>query len=356
MKIYKLAVVEIPTNRPMVRADRNDQIFKTKDGKWAAVAREIAERYEAGQPVLVGTISVEVSEVLSAHPAQAGHPAHRPQRQAGVRRARGRDHRRGRAPRRGHDRHQHGRPRRGHQARRQPGAPHAARAGQAGPQAGRPRLRRALRAGAPEPRGPVEENREKVARGRRPVHLRHRAPRVAPDRQPAARPRRPPGRSRRVALLPLRRGRPRAPVRRRSHLPHPRPPRPDLRGGPRGADRGEDAHEADRGRPAQGRGAELPHPQARARVRRRDEPAARDRLPVPRRGARGPRHGPGRARADRRGDRRPGRRVHARRLHRGLGPRGALGAARPDLPRRLRPGRARPRGDRPRGAQAPARR
>ena len=64
MKIYKLPVVEIPTNRPMVRADRNDQIFKTKDGKWAAVAREIAERHEAGQPVLVGTISVEVSEVL----------------------------------------------------------------------------------------------------------------------------------------------------------------------------------------------------------------------------------------------------------------------------------------------------
>ena len=96
MKIYKLPVVEIPTNRPMVRADRNDQIFKTKDGKWAAVAREIAERHEAGQPVLVGTISVEVSEVLSAHAAQARHPAHGPQRQARVRRARGRDHRRGR--------------------------------------------------------------------------------------------------------------------------------------------------------------------------------------------------------------------------------------------------------------------
>ncbi|MGI8661419.1 MAG: preprotein translocase subunit SecA [Thermoleophilaceae bacterium] len=65
MKIYKLQVVEIPTNRPMVRADQNDQIYKTKDGKWVAVAREIAERHEQGQPVLVGTISVEVSEVLS---------------------------------------------------------------------------------------------------------------------------------------------------------------------------------------------------------------------------------------------------------------------------------------------------
>jgi len=74
MKIYKLSVVEIPTNRPMVRADRNDQIFKTKDGKWAAVAREIAERHEAGQPVLVGTISVEVSEVLSATLRKRGIP------------------------------------------------------------------------------------------------------------------------------------------------------------------------------------------------------------------------------------------------------------------------------------------
>jgi len=65
MKIYKLPVVQIPTNRPMVRKDQNDQVFKTKDGKWAAVAREIEERHEAGQPVLVGTISVEVSELLS---------------------------------------------------------------------------------------------------------------------------------------------------------------------------------------------------------------------------------------------------------------------------------------------------
>ncbi|MFZ0380266.1 MAG: preprotein translocase subunit SecA [Solirubrobacteraceae bacterium] len=65
MKIYELPVVEIPTNRPMVRADRNDQVYKTKDGKWSAVAREIEQRHAAGQPVLVGTISVEVSELLS---------------------------------------------------------------------------------------------------------------------------------------------------------------------------------------------------------------------------------------------------------------------------------------------------
>ena len=65
MKIYELPVVQVPTNMPMVRADRNDQVYKTKDGKWAAVVKEIASRHENGQPVLVGTISVEVSELLS---------------------------------------------------------------------------------------------------------------------------------------------------------------------------------------------------------------------------------------------------------------------------------------------------
>jgi preprotein translocase subunit SecA len=72
MKIYELPVVEVPTNEPMIRDDRNDQIYKTKDGKWAAVLREIAERHERGQPVLVGTISVEVSELLSDRLNQRG--------------------------------------------------------------------------------------------------------------------------------------------------------------------------------------------------------------------------------------------------------------------------------------------
>jgi preprotein translocase subunit SecA len=65
MKIYEIPVVEIPTNQPMVRADENDQIFKTKDGKWGAVLDEIVNRHEKGQPVLVGTVSVEVSEMIS---------------------------------------------------------------------------------------------------------------------------------------------------------------------------------------------------------------------------------------------------------------------------------------------------
>ncbi len=64
MKIYELPVVQVPTNMEMVRNDRNDQIYKTKEGKWNAVVKEIAARHENGQPVLVGTISVEVSELL----------------------------------------------------------------------------------------------------------------------------------------------------------------------------------------------------------------------------------------------------------------------------------------------------
>src|SRR5829696_307174 len=65
MKIYKVPVVEVPTNQPMVRLDRNDQIFKTKEGKWKAVLEEIVARHETGQPILVGTVSVEVSEMIS---------------------------------------------------------------------------------------------------------------------------------------------------------------------------------------------------------------------------------------------------------------------------------------------------
>jgi preprotein translocase subunit SecA len=65
VEIYDLHVVEIPTNKPVARADENDFIFRTKDGKFDAVIRDIKERHEAGQPILVGTIAVETSEYLS---------------------------------------------------------------------------------------------------------------------------------------------------------------------------------------------------------------------------------------------------------------------------------------------------
>src|SRR5213078_4105819 len=65
VEIYNLHVVEIPTNVSVARLDKQDQVFKTKEGKFAAVARDIKERSQKGQPVLVGTIAVETSEYLS---------------------------------------------------------------------------------------------------------------------------------------------------------------------------------------------------------------------------------------------------------------------------------------------------
>jgi preprotein translocase subunit SecA len=65
-QIYKLGVVPIPTNREMIRVDEADLVYKTEIGKFAAVAKDIGERHRKGQPVLVGTVSVEKSEELSA--------------------------------------------------------------------------------------------------------------------------------------------------------------------------------------------------------------------------------------------------------------------------------------------------
>jgi preprotein translocase subunit SecA len=72
MSIYKLGVVTIPTNRPMVRADQQDLIYKHEVAKFDAVVDDIAERHETGQPVLVGTTSVEKSEYLSEKLGERG--------------------------------------------------------------------------------------------------------------------------------------------------------------------------------------------------------------------------------------------------------------------------------------------
>ena len=64
-QIYKLGVVPIPTNKPMIRADQADVVYQTATAKFEAVVDDLAERHEQGQPVLVGTTSVEKSEVLS---------------------------------------------------------------------------------------------------------------------------------------------------------------------------------------------------------------------------------------------------------------------------------------------------
>jgi preprotein translocase subunit SecA len=71
---YSLPVVPIPTNRPMVREDRSDLIYKTELAKFNAVVDDIVERYDTGQPVLVGTASVEKSEVLSVMLDRRGIP------------------------------------------------------------------------------------------------------------------------------------------------------------------------------------------------------------------------------------------------------------------------------------------
>ena len=75
-EVYKLDVVEIPTNQPMIRADEQDLIYKVEDAKWNAVVQDIAERSEAGQPVLVGTVSIEKSEKLSGYLNRRGIPHH----------------------------------------------------------------------------------------------------------------------------------------------------------------------------------------------------------------------------------------------------------------------------------------
>lgn len=73
-KIYKLDVVEIPTNMPMIREDLPDVVYRTEEGKFKAVVEEIIQRHKKGQPVLVGTVSVEKSERLSSMLERRGIP------------------------------------------------------------------------------------------------------------------------------------------------------------------------------------------------------------------------------------------------------------------------------------------
>jgi len=74
--IYKLDVMVIPTNELCIRDDRNDQVFRTRREKYNAIVDEITERHEQGQPVLVGTVSVDVSETLSRMLKRKGVPHH----------------------------------------------------------------------------------------------------------------------------------------------------------------------------------------------------------------------------------------------------------------------------------------
>ena len=132
MKIYEVAVVEIPTHRPMIRDDHNDQIYKTKDGKWQAVASEIKDRHETEQPILVGTISVESPRCSRRSRGGRGSSTASSTRSPRTPSARARRSP-SRPPGRGHDRDQHGQPWGRHQARRRSRAARGRRAAQARP-------------------------------------------------------------------------------------------------------------------------------------------------------------------------------------------------------------------------------
>ena len=140
---YDLQVVSIPTNRPLVRLDNADYIYKTEDGEVRAAVDDIAERHEKGQPVLVGTISVEKSEQLSRELQKKGIPhevlnAKQHEREAEIVVQAGK-------LARGDGGHEHGRPRRRHPARREPRGPGPARVHQGRPRARHARVRRPLR-------------------------------------------------------------------------------------------------------------------------------------------------------------------------------------------------------------------
>ena len=227
-KTYNRDVVVVPTNKKNIRKDSEDVVYQTRARE---VRRHLRARSrsgnEKGQPVLVGTVSVAKSEVVSSLLKQRGVPHN--VLNAKHHAARGRDRRAGGPQGRGHDLDQHGRPRHRHHPRRQRRDDGEAR-GRAGARradGGRgaeqaflaARREWARRLAARRSRGSrtqtAAEHEEVVAR-RRPPHRRHRAARVAPHRQPAARPRRPPGRPGLLDLLPVPRGRPHAHLRIRA--------------------------------------------------------------------------------------------------------------------------------------------
>ena len=202
-QIYKVGVVSIPTNMPMIRADQPDVVYKSEAAKFNAVVEDIAQRVEAGQPVLVGTASVEKSELLSSMLLRRGIPhevlnAKQHEKEAAIVALAGRTGAVTVATNmagRGTDIELGGNKEfiadmqlrdRGLSPTETP-EEYEARLGV------RPRGR--PRAGA--------EGARRGRRGRRAVRARHRAARVPAHRQPAARAVRAAGRPGRVALLPL---------------------------------------------------------------------------------------------------------------------------------------------------------
>ncbi len=116
-EIYGLETVVVPPNRPSQRKDRHDQVYKSAQEKYNAMLIDIQDCFASGQPVLVGTTSIENSELLSGILNKAKIGAQRAEREAAC--ARSRDHRASGTPEDDHHCHQHGGPGNGYRARRQ---------------------------------------------------------------------------------------------------------------------------------------------------------------------------------------------------------------------------------------------
>jgi preprotein translocase subunit SecA len=268
-EIYGLETVVVPPNRPSQRKDRQDQVYKSAEEKYGAMVTDIRDCYERGQPVLVGTTSIENSELLSGILTKAGLPhnvlnAKQHAREAEIIAQAGRPKMITIATNmagRGTDIVLGGNG-------READPVHRGRRGAVARTEGRAVANAARRmAVAARPRGGAG----------RPAHHRHRAPRVAPRRQPAARPFGPPGRPGLLALLPVARRSAPAHLRRRPRARDHGPPED----AGRRTDRGRHRDPLDRVGPAQGRGPQLRHPQAAARIRRRRQrPAQGDLHPA----------------------------------------------------------------------------
>ena len=318
MDIYNLEVVEVPTNLPMIRDDQDDEVYRTAAEKYRAIIALLEDCKTRGQPVLVGTTSIEKSESLAEMLRQAGWEQHdftdpnafaalysgdegaKATKVFAILNARYHEQE-------AYIVSQAGVPGaitiatnmagRGTDIQLGGNADMRIRAGAEGHAGGRPAR---CRGGRDQVAGRAAEG--KRAQGRRPVRARHRAPREPPHRQPASRPLRPSGRSGPLQVLPVAGRRPDAHLRLRQARRHADQARAE---GGRGDRPSLDQQGAGEGA-AEGRGAQLRHPQEHPEVRQRDERPAQGHLRPARRMDVG------------RGDRRGGHR-HAPRRDRGPG-------------------------------------
>ena len=335
-KIYGLGSVPIPTNMPMIRDDQRDLIYRTEEAKFEAIVKDVSERHEAGQPVLIGTASVAKSEILSGMLKKAGvrHEvlnAKQHEREAAIIALAGKKAAVTVATNmagRGTDIILGGNPEflADHRLREQGIDPveHSEEYEEA-----YPKILREIE----------EEVADRARRGRRRRRAVRRGlgtPRVAPDRQPAARPLRPSGRPGGEPLLPVPRRRPDAAVQVR----HRRVGAAGAQDARRRADREQAGLRVHRQRAEPGRGAELRDPEEHPQVRRRDEPAAACRLRRPAQGARG-RERRGAAAVDRRHGGRAVRDRCDRGFRRGMGSGAAVGEHEHALPGVVGPHRVR---------------